>query len=107
MGLYVIIGLSNRCLKVLIILNSCHFPFGGFSVDEEKEYDIGLGEEGAIVCVYHVEIHWSGSFTPHSMIRSCINKQLLSRYIIACPDIRASQCMRQKGTYNQLAIFYL
>ena len=70
----------------------------------KKEYDIGL-DWGAIVCVYHVEIHWSGSFTPHSMIRSCINKQLLSRYIIARPDIRASECMRQKGTYNQEAIY--
>ena len=65
-----------------------------------KEYYLGLGW-GAIVWVYHVEIHWSGSFTPHSMIRSCINKQLLSRYIIARRDIRASECMRQKGTYNQ------
>ena len=69
-----------------------------------RECDIGLGW-GAIVWVYHVEIHWSGSFTPHSMIRSCINKQLLSRYIIARRDIRASECMWQKGTYTQWAIY--
>ena len=69
---------------------------------KKKEYDIRLGW-GAIVWVYHVEIHWSGSFTPHSMIRSCINKQLLSRYIIARPDIRVYA--RQKGTYNQEAIY--
>ena len=37
------------------------------------------------------------------MIRTCINKQLLPRYIIPPTDIRASECGGQKGRYNQEA----